>query len=100
MRHAPDWTDASVLLARLYADAGLVPKHPRLRGLIFLSRGEHARAADCFADAIDADPFCAANYRFLAAALRGMGREQESLEAWQLAARFQSRAAMLSPDPG
>ncbi|MCL4370453.1 MAG: glycosyltransferase [Chloroflexi bacterium] len=61
-------------------------------GIELMGKADLLSAAESFADAIQLAPEDPANYRYLAAALRKMGREQEALEAWQLATQWQSRA--------
>jgi len=56
----------------------------QVKGLALLARKEMLEAAACFAEAVELAPSNPDNYRYLAVALRGLGREQEALEAWRL----------------
>lgn len=57
----------------------------QIQGMALLAQDDFLGAAECFAEAIGVAPTDPDNYRYLAAALRGLGREEEALEAWQLA---------------
>ncbi len=57
----------------------------RERGLELLGGRDFLGAARCFAKATDAAPRDPSNYRYLAAALKALGREKEAVEAWLLA---------------
>ncbi|MCL4370451.1 MAG: glycosyltransferase [Chloroflexi bacterium] len=57
----------------------------QLQGLVSLAEGRHLQAAELFAGIIQLTPANPDNYRYLAVALRAMGKEDEALKAWQLA---------------
>ncbi len=61
-------------------------------GIELMGKGDLPDAAETFADAIQLAPEDPSNYRYLAAALKKMGREEEALEAWQLATQWQARS--------
>ncbi len=61
------------------------------RGIDLLGRRDFVDAAQCFAGAIDAAPKDPVNYRYLAAALKALGREREAIEAWLLADHWEGR---------
>ncbi len=86
--HAPDWEPAATLLAHLSAE---VEPRQQGMGLHYLRQQEHLQAAQWFAEAIESNPTDPTNYRYLAAALKELGREQEALEAWQLANHWASQ---------
>ncbi len=56
-----------------------------------MGKGDDAEAAGSFAEAINSAPTDPTNYRYLAAALRKLGREKEALEAWQIAEMWQAK---------
>lgn len=60
----------------------------QIQGLSLLSQGNPMKAAESFAEAVQADPANPDNYRYLALALHALGQEEQALEAWRLAARF------------
>jgi len=59
------------------------------QGLSYLSADEPIKAAECFADAVQANPTDPDGYRYLAAALKKMGREEEALQAWEIGMAYQ-----------
>jgi len=65
----------------------------QLRGMELLGKREFLAAAECFAEAIQESPTDPENYRYLAACLKGLGRDGEAIEAWKLALHWQAQAA-------
>ena len=61
----------------------------KMDGLACLARGEHVKAVEILQEALQqpsADPQL---YKYLAVALRALGREEEALEAWKLGTQCQ-----------
>ncbi len=85
---------ATMILSATRTQVGAA--HPdtllQMAGLALLARKEHLQAAECFGKSIERAPSNPDNYRYLAVALRGLGREKEALEAWELASRCQAMA--------
>ncbi len=102
--HGLPESQANELLARIRASRVLAGTRTQtattdrqtaiqLRGLTLLSQGRDQEAADCFARAINEMPTDPDNYKYLAVALRKIGREKEAMEAWQLAQHWKARAS-------
>jgi tetratricopeptide (TPR) repeat protein len=65
----------------------------QVRGMELLGKRQFLAAAECFAEAIQESPTDPENYRYLAACLKGLGRDGEAIEAWKLALHWQAQAA-------
>ncbi|MHB0869709.1 MAG: glycosyltransferase family 2 protein [Chloroflexota bacterium] len=61
----------------------------QLKGLDLLAQRDFLGAAQCFAQAVEAAPTDPDGYRYLAAALKALGRDDEAIEAWKLANHWQ-----------
>jgi tetratricopeptide (TPR) repeat protein len=80
-----------VLAATGTGDKDGTPTATRIlrEGLAYLSADDPMKAAESFADAIQENPSDPDGYRYLAAALQKMGREEEALQAWEIGLSFQ-----------
>jgi Flp pilus assembly protein TadD len=92
---------ANVLAARLQAGRVLLStatsppsssglREVQLQGLSALTRGEHQRAAELFARAIEVAPADSDNYRYLAVAMHNLGLQDQAREAWRQAQQVET----------
>ena len=59
----------------------------KMKGLALLASNQPQEAADCFTEAINEAPADPDNHKYLAVALKKLGREEEAMRAWAQAAR-------------
>ncbi len=83
---------------RTCAPASIAEADRQMAGFVSMVEGRHLEAAELFAGSIQIAPANPDNYRYLAVALKAMGREDEAMEAWRLADQRQTRAVRSWPD--